>query len=186
MSTHPTLGVPGSKPRMPKAEQNGSPASKEELSALNHEYLRSRNSQMASKAEISAMELARRRGELLDKKWVYDSVAYVVTVFRQHCLLAPSITARQLVARGLVDAANEHGVFVALDAGMRELLTELANLHLKATNPNWLHELERKETGSTEDAERRQTPNEHKAEQARAVRRAEKKIASQQARRGHG
>ena len=81
MSTHPTLGVPGSKPRMPKAEQNGSPASKEELSALNHEYLRSRNSQMASKVEISAMELARRRGELLDKKLVYDSVAYVVTVF---------------------------------------------------------------------------------------------------------
>jgi hypothetical protein len=75
---------------------------------------------------------------------------------------------------------------MALDAGMRELLTELANLELKATDPNWLRALERKETGSTEDAERRQTPVEHEAEQARAVRRAEKKIASQQARRGHG
>ena len=175
MSTHPTLGIAGSKPRLPKSEGNGSPASKEELSALNHEYLRSRNSQMASKSALAEMELARMRGALLDKKWVYDSVAYVVTCWRQRCLLSPRTFTTRLVASGLIDAANEHGVLMALDAGMRELLTELANLELKATNPNWLRTLERKEIGTEDEPERQQTPDEHRIEQARVERRRQKK-----------
>ena len=37
-----------------------------------------------------------------------------------------------------------------LDAGMRELLTELAHLELKAMDPNWLRTLEKENVGITE------------------------------------
>jgi hypothetical protein len=62
---------------------------------------------------------------------------------------------------------------MALDAGMRELLTELANLELKATDPNWLRTLERKEIGTEDEPERQQTPDEHRIEQARVETTAE-------------
>ena len=183
---YPHPGIAGSKPRLPKSAENGA-SGKEEFARLSREYLEIRNRAQSAKAFLAETQAAKQRGELLDRKWVYDSVAYVVTCWRQRCLSAPRTFTTRLVASGLVDAANEHGVLMALDAGMRELLTELANLHLKATNPNWLRDLERKETGATEeDVERRQSPNEHKTAQARAARRAAKKIASHRVRRGHG
>ena len=58
MSRHPIDGVGGAKPRVPTGG-NGAPVTKEQLAALNHEYLRARNTAMAAKAEISALELAR-------------------------------------------------------------------------------------------------------------------------------
>ena len=38
-----------------------------------------------------------------------------------------------------------------LDEGTRELLTELANLELKATDPNWLKTLERENVGGADE-----------------------------------
>ena len=185
MSTHPTLGVPGSKPRMPKAEQNGE-TSKEALAKLSAEYLRSRNSQMRAKSALVEMELARRRGELLDRKWVYDSVAYVVTCWRQRCLLSPRTFTSRLVQKGLVDTANEHGVLMLLDAGMRELLTELAHLEYKATDPNWLKTLEKENVGITESERQPTTPQEHQREQARIEHRRQKKTEAKRKERAKG
>jgi hypothetical protein len=56
------------------------------------------------------------------------------------------------------------------------LLTDLANLPSKVTNPNWLAELERENVGT--GRERQQTPGELKHEQAQAARRRERKLAS--------
>ena len=68
MRRPPTQGVAGAKPRLPKAEQNGEPSSKQELAKLSEEYLRARNEQMRAKAAVAAMELQRRRGELISKR----------------------------------------------------------------------------------------------------------------------
>jgi hypothetical protein len=49
MHRHPTLGVKGSKPRLPGTRTNGKPASKTEVSRLSREYLEIRNRQMHAK-----------------------------------------------------------------------------------------------------------------------------------------
>lgn len=53
--THPTLGVKGAKPRLPKP--NGKPTKKAELSKLSREYLEVRNRQMAAKAFMAETRL---------------------------------------------------------------------------------------------------------------------------------
>ena len=116
---------------------------------------------------------------------MYDSVAYVVTCWRQRCLLSPRTFTSRLVQKGLVDAADEHGVLMLLDAGMRELLTELANLESKATNPNWLKQLEQENVG-TEKAERPATPKEHLRAQARAEHRRQKQTEAKRKQRAKG
>jgi hypothetical protein len=98
---------------MPKAEQNGE-VSKERLAKLSEEYLRTRNQQMRAKAAVAQMELERRRGLLIDKKWAFDSLAYLLVCFRQRALLSPWTIARRLVTLSLVDAANEYGISEAI------------------------------------------------------------------------
>lgn len=71
MSQHPTQGVKGSKPRLPKIEGNGQPNSKAEMQRLSREYLVHRNSQMRSKAEMAQTLMAERRGELIPKREYY-------------------------------------------------------------------------------------------------------------------
>ena len=185
MSVHPTLGVLKSKPRLVKSGGNGA-SSKEVLAKLSEDYLRARNEQMRSKSEIAAMDLSRRRGLLIDKKAAFDSLSYILVCFQRRALLMPRISAQRLVTVGLVDPAQEHAIAEAIAADMRGVLTELANMPGKVTNPeSWLKELESEELGIT-SVERQQTPDEHKRQQARVVHRAGKKIASQQRRRGHG
>jgi hypothetical protein len=181
MSRHPHLGVPKSKPRLPDIEPNGEPASKEEIAKLSEEYLRTRNSQMASKAEISALELARRRGELISKQLAFASLSYLLVCFRQRTLLAPRAIARRLVSLKLVEPENEHAVSEAIRHDIHALLRDLAHLPEKVTNPNWLAEFERENVGT--GSERQQTPGEIKAQAAKAKVRAARKIETQRARR---
>jgi hypothetical protein len=174
MSTHPTLGIAGAKPRLSKSEGNGSPASKEELSALNHEYLRSRNSQMASKSALAEMELRRRMGELIPKKEVRATVQYALVCFRQRCLGAHRAVVQRLISLRLIEPHSEHAASQAVMTELRAVLAELDGLDTKASDPSSsLAELERKELGFTE-RERQQTPKERQGEQARATRRRER------------
>ncbi len=159
---------------MPKAESNGEPASKEELARLSEEYLRTRNSQMASKAAIAEMELARRRGELISKKAAFASLSYLLVCFRQRTLLAHRTIAGRLARLGLIDDANEHRASEVIGEEIRGLLTELANLPTKVTNPDWLRELERENAGTAVE-ERQPTPDEHRHTEARAASRRQKK-----------
>jgi hypothetical protein len=170
---YPHAGVLGSKPRLSPPEGNGS-SSKEEFARLSREYLEIRNRTQSAKAYLAEVQASRARGALLDRKWVYDTTAYVVTCFRQRVLLSPRTFTSRLVQKGLVDAANEHGVLMALDAGVRELLTELAHLELKATDPGWLKTLERENVGTDDKSERPSTPKELLREQARATHRRQK------------
>ena len=182
---YPHPGVAGSKPRLPKSAGNGA-SSKEEFARLSHEYLEIRNRTQSAKAFLAETQAAKQRGELLERKWVYDSVAYVVTCWRQRCLLSPRTFTSRLVQKGLVDAANEHGVLMLLDAGMRELLTELANLELKATDPNWLRALEKENVEITESERQPTTPREHQREQARIEHRRSMKTEAKRRQRAKG
>ena len=182
---YPHAGVLGSKPRLSKSDGNGA-ASKEVFARLSREYLEIRNRTQSAKAFLAETAASRQRGELLDRKWVYDSIAYVVTCFRQRCLLSPRTFTARLVQKGFVGAADSHGVLMLLDEGVRELLTELAHLELKATDPNWLKNLERENVG-TEKVERQSTtPREHQRSQARIEHRRQKQTESKRKERAKG
>ena len=107
MRRPPTQGVAGAKPRLAKAEQNGE-VSKETLAKLSEEYLRTRNEQMRAKAAVAQMEVERRRGMLIDKRWARDTLSYISVCFRQRTLLAPRLISRRLVTLALIDPAQEH------------------------------------------------------------------------------
>ena len=181
---YPHTGVLGSKPRLSKSDGNGA-ANRAEFARLSREYLEIRNRTQSAKAFMAETQASRQRGELLDRKWVYDSVAYVITCFRQRCLLSPRTFTAQLVQEGFVDVADSHNVLMLLDAGVRELLTELGNLELKATDPNWLRKLEPENVGA-ESVERPATPKEHLRAQARVEHRRAKQTASKREQRAKG
>ena len=81
---------------------------------------------MASKAEISALELARRRGELISKQMAFASLSYLLVCFRQRTLLAPTAIARRLVNLNLVEPGTK--AFQAIRKDIHLLLTDLGNL----------------------------------------------------------
>jgi hypothetical protein len=183
MNTRPIVGIRGSKARLPKPDGNGSPAGQEELARLSEEYFRTRNDQMRSKAAIAEMELQRRRGTLIDKKAVSDTVRYTLACFQRRVLLSPRTTARRLVTLGLVEEAKEFAVSEVLLKEAHDLLGELANLSEKAANRGvWLEDLARKELGIAEDVERQQfEPPRDQQEKARV--RHEKRMEAQRQRR---
>ena len=73
-----------------------------------------------------------------------------------------------------------------LDAGMRELLTELAHLEYKAMDPNWLKTLEKENVGITKSERQPTTPKEHQREQARIEHRRQKKTEAKRKERAKG
>ena len=187
MHRPPTQGIEGSKPRLPKAAPNGAPTTKAQLGALNHEYLRARNEQMRAKAAVAQMELERRRGLLIDKKWARDSLQYIGVCFRQRSLLAPAAIARRLTSLALVEPAKEHAAGQVLLEEIRALLTELGSLELKGTDPNWLRELERKELGlQAERATPPEPPGQAASKEAKAARRRERQTATMRKLRAEG
>jgi hypothetical protein len=79
MHGHPALGVKGAKPRLSSRPGPG-------IGKLSEEYLGIRNRQMSTKALTAEMQLAERRGELIEKKLVIAQGAFLMIAFRQTML----------------------------------------------------------------------------------------------------
>jgi hypothetical protein len=75
MHRHPTKGIKGAKPRLPKT--NGKLRTKAEISRLSKEYLEVRNVQMRAKAFIAETNAAARCDELIEKRLVEQQAAYL-------------------------------------------------------------------------------------------------------------
>jgi hypothetical protein len=183
---YPHPGVAGSKPRLSKSAGNGA-SSKEEFAKLSHEYLEIRNRTQSAKAFLAETQASRQRGELIDKKWAFDSLSYLLVCYRQKALLAHRAIARRLVRLGFIDAANEHSTARVLDEEIRSLLVELANLPGKVTDPDWLKTLEKENVGADErDRRQATTPKEHQREQARVEHRRQKQTEAKRKERAKG
>jgi hypothetical protein len=126
---HPTLGVKNAKPRL---SSRPSPR----IGKLSEEYLGIRNRQMSTKTLTAEMILAQRRGELIEKSLVTKQAAFLLLSLRQRILAVPDRLARQLV--GINDVKKAKAI---LKDAMLALLTELADLPNKVTNPRWLDEV---------------------------------------------
>jgi hypothetical protein len=129
MHGHPTLGVKNAKPRL-----SSRPGPK--IGELSEEYLRHRNDQMRTMNLTAQMLLAERRGQLIEKRLVERQAAFLLLSLRQRILAVPDRLARQLVNIDEVNKARE-----ILRSAMLALLTELADLPSKVTNPRWLDEV---------------------------------------------
>jgi hypothetical protein len=136
MSRHPTPGIPQSKPRLPEAPGNGSPASKEEVAKLNREYLAARNRQMSAKAFMVEAQAARQRGELLKKFDVKLQLGFLLTGLRQRLMSLSYSLPRQLAGR------NEHEIGRIIDAEVRAALRDIATWPERMSDPNWCQEID--------------------------------------------
>jgi hypothetical protein len=129
MHGHPTLGVKNAKPRL-----SSKPGP--QIGKLSEEYLGILNRQMSTKALTAEMILAQQRGELVSKALVAKQSAFLLLSLRQKILSVPDRLARQLV--NVADAKKARAI---LKEAMLALLTELADLPSKVTNPRWLDEV---------------------------------------------
>jgi hypothetical protein len=135
---HPTLGVQNAKPRL-----SSRPGQK--IGKLSEEYLGIRNRQMDLKAKKAAMELAAQRGELVSRALIEKQSAFLLISLRQKILAVPDRLARQLVNVAEVKKAK-----AILKDALLVLLTELADLPSKVTNPRWLDEVAAEEKDADE------------------------------------
>ena len=139
MRRHPTLGMKGSKPRLPRVKGNGKPASKAEVSRLSHEYLVSRNAMLKAKTFTAELLAAKAREELIQKTLVEKQAAYLFIAMRQKILNLPQTYARRLV--GL----NDREISAVLEEAAHSILNEIKDLPGTATDPHWLDKVEEQE-----------------------------------------
>jgi hypothetical protein len=142
MHGHPTLGVKNAKPRL--SSRPGP-----QIGKLSEEYLRVRNEQMRLKKLTAEMQLAERRGELIEKRLVEAQAAYLVVAMRQKILTLPQHARKFL---GLTDAQASK----ILRELVISILNEIAHLPEQVTDPNWLQALERQDAEDNGNAHPRQ------------------------------
>ena len=134
MHGHPTLGVKNAKPRL-----SSKPGP--QIGKLSEDYLRIRNAQMRTKNLAAQMQLAGRRGELIEKRSVEQQAAHLLVALRQAILNVPQTWCRRLL--GLNDAAQVQRILREMALS---LLGELKDLPAKVTNPDWLDEIVEQDT----------------------------------------
>jgi hypothetical protein len=135
MHGHPTLGVKNAKPRL-----SSKPGP--QIGKLSEEYLRVRNEQMRLKKLTAEMQLAERRGELIEKRLVEAQAAYLIIAMRQKILNVPQTWCRRLI--GVNDAAQ---VSKILHEMAISILNEIKDLPAKVVDPNWLSTINGDEDG---------------------------------------
>jgi hypothetical protein len=136
MHGHPTLGVKGAKPRL-----SSRPSPK--IGKLSEEYLGIRNRPMSTKALTAEMQLAERRGELIEMKLVEQQAAYLLVALRQAILNVPQTYAGRIV--GLKDAKAAKAMLHEMAIS---LLNDLKDPPSKVTDPNWLEEFAQEKDSS--------------------------------------
>jgi hypothetical protein len=139
MPRHPTPGIAGLKPRLPKS--NGK-VSREEAHKLDREYRIHRNESLALRNHRESMLLAKARGQLIEKKMVMLQAAYLLTALRARIMAEPSNLARRLVAGGFVAEERRTEVQEMIKHDLYGMLKDLANLPSQISDPNWVQKID--------------------------------------------
>jgi hypothetical protein len=87
--------------------------------------------------KLAKMELAERRGELIEKRLVERQAAYLLVALRQKIMQLSATYARRILNVSDVEKARK-----ILTTAAHQLLGELQDLPEKVTDPGWLKELE--------------------------------------------
>jgi hypothetical protein len=100
---------------------NDDSARKAKLEA-DREFVKAKTRQAAERAKLTALEYARRRGELIERDTAVRQASYLIIAVRQHMLALAGVLPRKLVGR------SEHEMKQAIDSAVRACLNELAEL----------------------------------------------------------
>jgi hypothetical protein len=112
---------------------------------LDKELIRQRILQTQARTKGYNMDLARVREKLIQKELVIKQLQYLMIGFRQKILTIPMTYARKLQRKE--DLKEIHRILTQMT---HQLLNELADLPLKAVDPNWLAKLEDEEEDNVE------------------------------------
>jgi hypothetical protein len=107
---------------------------------LDKEYVRKRIKRTEALTISVELELARARGELIERDLAIKQLQYLMVTARQRLLALPTSLARQLQHKE--DIREIHGI---LQRAIYEVLNELKDLPMKVTDPRWLEELDEEE-----------------------------------------
>jgi len=107
---------------------------------LDKELVRQRILQTSARTKGYHMDLARVREKLIQKDLVIKQLQYLMIGFRQQILTIPMTYARKLQRKE--DLKEIHRILTQIT---HQLLNELAEIPLKAVDPNWLVRLEEEE-----------------------------------------
>ena len=189
MPRHPIDGMKGSKPRLPG--NDGKPEGKALVAELSAQYLEARNSKLRAQAFMAEAQAKEKAGELISKRMAGLQVAFLLGNFRQKVMVAPTVMARRLVAQGLIEVKNEHQVARVLREDLCQMLSELANLPkeaMAAGDDNWIAKIDGDllEQVDGESPAPRITPEQAKAQAAKAKIRREKKTETMRKLRAEG
>jgi hypothetical protein len=133
----PVQGIKGSKPRLRRFKLPRRPETPESA-RLGEEYLRKRNALLDLKYKREAMLLARDRDQLIERELVLHQLAYLMIPLRQKILGIPSKLGnhfgdREVRVREVADFCRTL---------VNEALSEVSNLPLTVSDPNWLRRAE--------------------------------------------
>jgi hypothetical protein len=133
----PVQGIKGSKPRLRRPKLPRRPETAESAK-LGEEYLRKRNALLDLKYKREAMLLARDRDQLVQKELVEHQLAYLMIPLRQKIMAISSKIGNhfgdsEVPVREVVDYVR---------ALVHEALTEVSNLPLTVSDPNWFRRAE--------------------------------------------
>jgi hypothetical protein len=124
-------------PRAPREEKiNGEPKlpSKYELDRL---FVSRKIEQTEVRTMAFRLDLARIRGDVIEKKIVEKQLAYMLIAMRQQVLAIPTGYARKFLHKSDVKE-----IYKILEEMCHRILNEIKDLPRKAINPNWIEELE--------------------------------------------
>jgi len=133
----PVQGIKGSKPRLRRPKLPRRPVTAESAK-LGEEYLRKPIALLDLKYKREAMLLARDRAQLIERESVLHQLAYLMIPLRQKILGIPSKLGnrfgnREVPMREVSDFCRTL---------VHEALSEVSNLPLTVSDPNWLRRAE--------------------------------------------
>jgi hypothetical protein len=140
MLANPTTGVKGAglplKERRNRLRGPTTEVTREEISKLSAQYLRRRNHAIDLKSKAAEIELALKRGTLIEKRLVEMQATYLLIAMRQKLLNLGSSHAHKFV--GLTDLNEIRQILRSIGLNVLQEVKDLP----KTVKPNWLGELE--------------------------------------------
>lgn len=104
---------------------------------LDKEFIRKKIKHTETRTTAVELDLARIREDLIEKELVVKQLSFLIISVRQKILSIPITYARKFMHKS--DLKEIHSI---LNNMSYELLSELKDLPLKVTDPNWIDKLE--------------------------------------------
>jgi hypothetical protein len=136
MHRSPIPNIAGANPR----PNRPGPKVPDDVAKQSKRYLEVRNHAIDLKSKAAELELAVRRGTLVEKKLIEAQATYLLIAMRQKLLNLGSSHAHKFI--GLTDLNQCRQILREIGLSV---LNEIKNLPLAVSDPNWLETLERDE-----------------------------------------